>query len=951
MGGETKDCKYDDHCFQGEGDGNNGIGDLCKTQSGGGGGGNQECEIKKGWKPLKDVVGGDGDKSDEVDDKVFLPTRRQCICTQTLKNVTTRDGLITNLMKISVHQGYNLGKYYKNKGGGGNSKSSEGADGPAKPESTSQSGHNTTTYDVSPCNAMKYSFYDLRDIILGYDQLETNTETSLKTVFTSSGGDGGSGNSRQGWWDNNKSCIWKSMLCGYKRGRYNITRENADTQPNECDETAPDDKHFPVATKPDHGKTFQFLRWFAEWSEDFCKQRKKQKNKLKDACKCYKCGESEDTDSGDTCDNSGCDDCAGRECNEEKQKCTSQCEKYQQFIKDWKSQYEKQRDKYNNVRGNTTSHPVAKNQESAHKYLKEQLKNVCPTESGCNCMAEESSESQDSSTDTLPPSLEFPPSGYTGKCSGVKDQEGENGGGISENSFQGGTETPPPDKKGKGTTEGKPSSSPDGGDKGSDDGAGGEPSPEASEGAASQGTAGGVWDTLTTIVYTFTGLAVASVATVGIQAGKTVTTAVLGENCGTSGSDGEAGSHTTHGSESDGHSHGSQEGGANLSGSSGTGSTGNQNPGSPRPDSGGGGGSRGGDVSRGGGVSRVRSRVSSPQLLQMFIATLPLSVGIALISLSYLLLKKKPKKKPSTRPFYRVVELPEKDPIPTNIFSKKYDPPYRGKPYIYVEGNGEDPTTDNAASDSDTGSEYEEIFVSRTPKYKTLIEIILEPRNRDNRCHTHTSHGGDTDTYGDAHNTHMTHISHDIHANIPICHTHNTYDTHVDIPTSTFISNMLQRKQIHIPISNIYTRDISIGDIPTNKPINDNGLNQLKQRFIPNILQCTKTDLSNENTIDVNMYMERQPNILDDIMDEKPFITQIKDRYLRRGSEHIYNINWNVPTNINIETNTVDDPKYVPNNIYTGTDLISDSLSDNIDIYSEILKRKEKEIYSGNTTI
>ncbi|SOV74250.1 cytoadherence linked asexual protein 3.1, putative [Plasmodium sp. gorilla clade G3] len=559
---KSKDCEYDNYCYKKEEEGGDPSSSLCESRKGSASGDN-ECNIGKGWKNAKSVYqtrGGDtvAAAPPELED-VFLPTRRQCICTQNLSGVTS-DKLLDSMMKISVHQGHNLGQYYKNKGGGGNSKSSEGADGPAKPESTSQSGHNTTTYDVSACNAMKYSFYDLRDIILGYDQLETQSngiETSLKQVFES-GGDGepGSGNSRQGWWETNKECVWKSMLCGYKQGHSGgFRRGEADKHdhllPSGCTETAPEVEHFPLPKKSDDGKTFQFLRWFAEWSEDFCKQHKVQKDMLSESCKCYKCNGQDTESGGDDC--SGCkdsEDCDGStDCGTEKTKCTSQCKIYQQFIQQWQSQYEKQRDKYTEDKGKHSEHPVAKSAGSTREYLKEQLNKICPTDGGCNCMGDDTSGGEQES---LPRSLQPIPEGYAGKCSGVKDQEGENGGGISEKPFQGGTEMPPEDDgKGGGKSKGEA-------------GAGGdgvvEPSPE---GASPPD--GGVWGKIWDLVGTFTTVAVASV---GI-AGKTVTTAVLGGKCGTgggqvSGDQVGGGTHTTHGSESDGHSHGSQEGGANT---------------------------------------------------------------------------------------------------------------------------------------------------------------------------------------------------------------------------------------------------------------------------------------------------------------------------------------------------------------------------------------------------
>ncbi|KOB89476.1 hypothetical protein PFDG_05024, partial [Plasmodium falciparum Dd2] len=78
-------------------------------------------------------------------------------------------------------------------------------------------------------------------------------------------------------------------------------------------------------------------------------------------------------------------------------------------------------------------------------------------------------------------------------------------------------------------------------------------------------------------------------------------------------------------------------------------------------------------------------------------------------------------------------------------------------------------------------------------------------------------------------------------------------------------------------------------------------------------------------------------------MEEKPFITSIHDRDLYTGEEISYNIN--------MSTNSMDDPKYVSNNVYSGIDLINDSLNSGnqpIDIYDEVLKRKENELFGTN---
>ncbi|SOV74555.1 erythrocyte membrane protein 1, PfEMP1,putative [Plasmodium sp. gorilla clade G3] len=346
-----------------------------------------------------------------------------------------------------------------------------------------------------------------------------------------------------------------------------------------------------------------------------------------------------------------------------------------------------------------------------------------------------------------------------------------------------------------------------------------------------------------------------------------------------------------------------------------------------------------------GGPRRVTPPQQPKSNIDVLKYGLSIHVGLLLASIAfYFYLKKKHKKKPSTRPLYRVVHLPEK-------VSKKYDP-HVGKRYIYVEGAG-DTTDTTTTSDSDTCSEYEEIYPYKSPKYKTLIEVILEPTQRENTCHTHISHNIlDTIMARDIYTTH-TYDTGDIqdtsmYQKDDTKNTSITHDIPSDIPTNTLVSNMLQKKQIHIPISNISDiRDVHIPDISVDIPNSD--------------IPISNIPISDVTT---NIPMNTYPDIVDVMMDQKPFITSVRDKDLHGNNDITYNIHWNVPINTFITTtNTVDNPKYVaqkcvspysgaPTHIYTGIDLISDTLlgHHNIDIYSEMLKRKEKELYSVTTT-
>ncbi|KNG77255.1 erythrocyte membrane protein 1 [Plasmodium falciparum IGH-CR14] len=275
------------------------------------------------------------------------------------------------------------------------------------------------------------------------------------------------------------------------------------------------------------------------------------------------------------------------------------------------------------------------------------------------------------------------------------------------------------------------------------------------------------------------------------------------------------------------------------------------------------------------------------------ISAFPLSVGIAFAALSYFLLKKKTK---STIDLLRVINIPKGDyGIPTMKSKNRYIPyasdRYKGKTYIYMEGDSDsghyyEDTTDITSSES----EYEEfdindIYVPGSSKYKTLIEVVLEPSKRD------------------------------------------TMNTQNDIP---------------------------LNDKLDSNKLTDEEWNQLKQDFISNISQNSQMDLP-KNNISGNIQMDTHPhvNILDDSMQEKPFITSIHDRNLHNGEEVSYNLNLDDHKNMNFSTNHDNiPPKNDQNDLYTGIDLINDSISGNhnVNIYDELLKRKENELFGTNHT-
>ncbi|KYN92940.1 putative EMP1-like protein, partial [Plasmodium gaboni] len=252
-------------------------------------------------------------------------------------------------------------------------------------------------------------------------------------------------------------------------------------------------------------------------------------------------------------------------------------------------------------------------------------------------------------------------------------------------------------------------------------------------------------------------------------------------------------------------------------------------------------------------------------------------------------------KKPILRPtkLFRIIDIPQNDyGIPDETSTNRYVPyrsaEYKGKTYIYVEGEETDDYThiwdisssDLTSSESDVEElDINDIYPYKSPKYKTLIEVVLKPSTNNN-------------------------------------------------------------------VQDNYTDDVKDNSDKLTHKLTDEEWNQLKQDFISQYLQNIPKDLPNENTIDDNFYMDTQPNIIHNNMEEKPFITSIQDRKLYSDNDVFsYNIDWNVPKNDNRTTNIMNDPKYVSNDQYTGIDLINDSLLCGNDIYDELLKRKENELF------
>ncbi|ETW33274.1 hypothetical protein PFTANZ_06007, partial [Plasmodium falciparum Tanzania (2000708)] len=341
-----------------------------------------------------------------------MPPRRQKLCLYYLaheketKNIETQDHLRDAFIKTAAAETFLSWHYYKSKNGDAEQKLKEGI---IPPEFL---------------RSMIYTFGDYRDICMDTDISVktagsdiTKAKNTIDRIFKPTGGT--EEHKRKQWWQANGPDIWKGMVCA-------LTHKTDD--PKEVDEKVKkaffgkDDKNpgtfeskyqynkvtfsgDKTTTLEKFAQTPQFLRWFTEWGEHFCKEHKKELETLKG--KCDKC----DVQDG-TC---------GKECDA----CKKKCKEYEGWLQTWKGHYNKQKQRYTEVKGT----PPYKNDKDvidsteAYEYLYKQLKNMTCTNGNSepcnyNCMenALKKQKQLPNGSNDMPASLEYPPIGYKEKC-------------------------------------------------------------------------------------------------------------------------------------------------------------------------------------------------------------------------------------------------------------------------------------------------------------------------------------------------------------------------------------------------------------------------------------------------------------------------------------------------------------------------------------------------------
>ncbi|SOV20384.1 erythrocyte membrane protein 1, PfEMP1, putative [Plasmodium sp. gorilla clade G2] len=289
----------------------------------------------------------DNDTLKVANQHICLPPRRKHMCLTPLENIdtqktTTSDALFKEVLRTAANEG----KHLKDKW-----------DKASDPKMKTQI-----------CDAMKYSFADIGDIIRGTDKYNGNNnqiEENLKTIFGNIKGTLGSNKNyendnepytklREAWWSANRDQIWKAMTCSapdtadlYTRnssGEFSFHRVKCGR-----DSYVPPDDYIP-----------QKLRWMTEWSESYCKQLEKNYWLLKGFCQV--CKKHKEKVKNKDAEKAACTF------------CSKSCEVYKDHVEKWKTQWEEQEKEYNKLykpNGASSGDPIKEQEKDFMKTVKD----------------------------------------------------------------------------------------------------------------------------------------------------------------------------------------------------------------------------------------------------------------------------------------------------------------------------------------------------------------------------------------------------------------------------------------------------------------------------------------------------------------------------------------------------------------------------------------------------
>ncbi|ETW15593.1 hypothetical protein PFFVO_05494, partial [Plasmodium falciparum Vietnam Oak-Knoll (FVO)] len=289
----------------------------------------------------------DGDFVSTTHKEVFMPPRREHICTSNLENLDIKSeglsngsfsshSLLGDVFLSAKYEAENIKKLYQ--------------------QNNSKIKLTEEKDKESICRALRYSFADLGDIIRGKDlwdhkdfkKLEKHLQKifgkikeELKSKINDKYEDNSEGKHtkfREDWWEANRAKVWEAMQCPKK-----IPPPGVDIK---CDQTGvPLDDYIP-----------QRLRWMIEWAEWYCKYQSQEYEKLKRGCEGCR-------SKGGQCKN------GESMCNS----CTKACNTYKENINKWQKQWKQIKQKYDDLYQKAKQNGVTSSDKDADvvKFLKQ----------------------------------------------------------------------------------------------------------------------------------------------------------------------------------------------------------------------------------------------------------------------------------------------------------------------------------------------------------------------------------------------------------------------------------------------------------------------------------------------------------------------------------------------------------------------------------------------------
>ncbi|ETW45477.1 hypothetical protein PFNF135_00398 [Plasmodium falciparum NF135/5.C10] len=306
------------------------------------------CQRKDKKKPYP---GWDCEQNiDTNHDGACMPPRRIKLCLYFLshenerKNLNTQEDLRKAFIKCAAAETFLSWNYYKKTNSNNlNEKLREG------------------TIPSEFLRSMFYTFGDYRDFLFGSDISTSNKHTkalkaNIDRIFNDIGKTPNR-QERQKFWEKYGEDIWHGMLCALEKAGGKGTIKSTYTY-NKV--TFSDDK----TTLEKFAERYQFLRWFTEWSDEFCRERQKKEKEVEKECSNLNYHDGCEKNKGNGNDN-----------------CVGACKGYKEYIEDKKRQYEKQAKKFDIDKSQNKPGYENYSKTEASDYLKNECLN-----SSCNCM-------------------------------------------------------------------------------------------------------------------------------------------------------------------------------------------------------------------------------------------------------------------------------------------------------------------------------------------------------------------------------------------------------------------------------------------------------------------------------------------------------------------------------------------------------------------------------------